>query len=189
MPKLIGTIGLAMAAVFLTGCATIASGTTQKVSVSSTPTGAMAKVDGTMAALTPTIFTLERKSDHTLEIYKEGYRTKTVLLRRALNGMTAGNILLGGIIGTGIDAMNGSMYKIVPERVDVTLEKETIAEAMKSVPPGEDRLESPPAVMMRSASGGKGNAQQKLYALDQLLRDNRISQDEYEARKSQLLGG
>lgn len=108
---------------FLSGCATIMSGTTQKVSVSSQPGGATAKVDNNMSAKTPAVFTLERKSDHTIEISKEGYKTTTVLLKKTFNGATTGNILLGGIIGTGIDAASGSMNKLIPERVDIVLEE------------------------------------------------------------------
>ncbi|MFH1846561.1 MAG: PEGA domain-containing protein [Candidatus Omnitrophota bacterium] len=108
---------------FMSGCATIMTGPVQKVSVTSAPSGAVATVDGGQAAVTPTIFTLERKSDHTIEIAKEGYRTATVALRHTLSGATAGNLIVGGIIGIAIDASSGAMYKLVPEQVDVTLEK------------------------------------------------------------------
>src|SRR3989338_3712172 len=90
-------------AFFISGCATIVSGTTQKIPVSSDPTGAVAKVDGTMAAVTPTVFNLERKTDHTIEISKEGYKTALVAIRRAINGAAFGNILAGGIIGVAVD--------------------------------------------------------------------------------------
>lgn len=175
----------------LTGCATIASGTTQKVSVSSNPSGAMAKADGTHAALTPTVFTLERKSDHTIEISKDGYRTSTVILRKAFNGMTTGNILIGGIIGGGVDAMSGAMYKLVPERVDVTLEK---AEPEDAAAPIQQDIQKninefaglstsgPPATVLSQSEKNK-----KLYALDQLLREKRISEVEYNQRKQPFL--
>jgi hypothetical protein len=110
-------------AFFLSGCATIVSGTTQKIPVSSDPTGAVAKVDGTMAAVTPTIFNLERKTDHTIEISKEGYKTAIVAIRRAINGAAFGNILAGGIIGVAVDMTSGANQKLVPDRVDVILEK------------------------------------------------------------------
>lgn len=112
------------ALVFLSGCATIMTGPTQKVPVTSNPSGALAKVDGSVSAVTPAIFTLERKTDHTIEISKEGYRTSTVILRHTLSGAAGGNILLGGIIGGAIDAGTGALYKLTPERVDVNLEAE-----------------------------------------------------------------
>ena len=123
MPKYIVVIALLIPIVFLSGCATIMTGTTQKVPVTSNPSGAVAKVDGGMAAVTPTIFTLERKTDHTIEISKEGYRTAQVILRHTLSGATCGNVLVGGIIGLAVDGCSGAMYKLVPERVDVNLEK------------------------------------------------------------------
>ncbi len=122
MLKCLKLIAVAAVVIFLSGCATIMTGTTQKVAVTSNPSGAVAKVDGGMAAVTPTIFNLERKTDHTIEISKEGYRLATVILRHTLSGATAGNILVGGIIGLAVDGCSGAMYKLVPERVDVNLE-------------------------------------------------------------------
>lgn len=116
-------ISLFMALFLMSGCATIVSGTTQKVSVSTTPSDATAKVDNMLSAKTPTVFTLERKNDHTLEISKEGFKSTTVLMRRTFNGMATGNILIGGLIGTGVDAVSGATNKIIPERVDLILEE------------------------------------------------------------------
>lgn len=107
----------------LSGCATIVSGTTQKVSVTSQPSGVKVTADGKMTATTPTDFTLERKSDHTLEFSKEGYKSATVMLKRTMNGMGFGNVLVGGVVGIGVDAISGANNKLVPERVDVKLEE------------------------------------------------------------------
>jgi len=122
MFKCLKLIAVVAVVIFLSGCATIMTGTTQKVPVNSNPSGAVAKVDGSMAAVTPTIFNLERKTDHTIEISKEGYSVATVILRHTLSGATAGNILIGGIVGLAVDGCSGAMYKLVPERVDVNLE-------------------------------------------------------------------
>ncbi|MDD5174138.1 MAG: PEGA domain-containing protein [Candidatus Omnitrophica bacterium] len=122
MLKCLKLTAVMVVVIFLSGCATIMTGATQKVSVNSNPSGAVAKVDGGMAAITPTIFNLERKTDHTIEISKEGYRVTTVILRHTMSGATAGNVLVGGIIGIAVDGCSGAMYKLVPERVDVNLE-------------------------------------------------------------------
>ena len=115
---------MAIPVLFLvSGCATIVSGTTQKVSLSTQPSGADAKADGNLTLKTPALITLERKMDHTLEITKEGYKTVTVYIHRAFNEMAAGNVLLGGIIGAGIDAGTGSGNKLIPERIDLVLEE------------------------------------------------------------------
>ena len=114
---------LIICAITLSGCATIVSGTTQKISVSSQPSGATAKVDNNLSAKTPTVFTLERKQDHVIEISTEGYKTATVMMKRTFNGMATGNILIGGLIGTGIDMASGADSKLIPERIDVRLEE------------------------------------------------------------------
>jgi len=110
-------------AVFLSGCATIVTGPRQKVPVDSIPSGAMAKIDGGMTAITPTIFNLERKMDHTIQISKEGYRTANIILKHTMSGATCGNALVGGIIGIAVDGCTGAMFKLVPEKVNVTLQK------------------------------------------------------------------
>ncbi len=125
MKKAGGLFFVLIAAFGLSGCATIVSGTNQKVSVTSQPSGAKVTADGKMSATTPTDFTLERKSDHTLEFSKEGYKSATVLLKRTMNGMGFGNALVGGIIGVGVDAVSGANNKLIPERVDVALETGT----------------------------------------------------------------
>ena len=107
--------------VFLSGCATIVTGPRQKVPVNSIPSGAVAKVDGGISAVTPTVFNLERKMDHTIQISKEGYRTANIILKHTVSGATCGNALVGGIIGIAVDGCTGAMFKLVPEKVNVTL--------------------------------------------------------------------
>lgn len=125
MKRLFLTLSAVIFASAISGCATIVSGTTQKLNVTTQPSGALAKVDNNISAQTPTVLTLERKSDHTIEISKEGYKTATVLVKRTFNGMATGNILIGGIIGGGIDAASGATNKLIPERIDIILEPGT----------------------------------------------------------------
>lgn len=40
-----------------------------------------------------------------------------------ISGAYFGNIIFGGLIGLAVDAMTGAMFKVIPERVDVNLEK------------------------------------------------------------------
>jgi PEGA domain len=136
MLRYLKLVTVAIVVILLSGCATIMTGTTQKVPVNSNPSGAVAKVDGGMVAVTPTIFNLERKTDHTIEISKEGYRVATVILRHTLSGATAGNILIGGVIGLAVDGCSGAMFKLVPERVDVNLElagQQILADAPEAI--------------------------------------------------------
>lgn len=112
------------ACLFLSGCATIITGSKQKVLVTSEPPGAAIVVDGKDAGVTPAVIRLKRVADHKVEISKEGYRTATVTLSHTISGATCGNVLLGGIIGMALDGLTGSIYKLVPGKVDVRLEVE-----------------------------------------------------------------
>ena len=105
----------------MSGCATITTGTHQEVSVNSTPQGANVVVNSGHKDVTPCSFKLQRNREHIIKISKDGYRTAQVILRKTFCGSTAGNILVGGIIGMGVDAMSGAMYKLVPKNVEVDL--------------------------------------------------------------------
>jgi hypothetical protein len=116
---------LVMCNIFLSSCATVITGSTQKIPVTSNPSNALARIDGSLCATTPTVFKLDRNTDHVVEISKEGYKTTTIILRKALSGATSGNFLGLGSAGVAVDALSGSEYKLIPEKVDVTLTKES----------------------------------------------------------------
>jgi hypothetical protein len=103
------------------GCATIINGTTQKIPVSSEPSGANCTVVGDNTKYTtPCQVELARKSDHFLKLEKEGYDPATVEIKHVLSGAVAGNILLGGLIGWGVDAATGSQNRLIPETVHIS---------------------------------------------------------------------
>lgn len=107
--------------VVLCGCATIINGTTQEVSISTTPQGASVKTTDNATCTTPCKLELARKQDHILNISKEGYEETNLTLQHVLSGAVAGNIILGGLIGWGVDAASGAQYRLVPETVTVDL--------------------------------------------------------------------
>ncbi len=103
------------------GCATIVNSPNQDVPISSYPTGAKVIVDGGESYTTPTILKLKRKQDHSLLFKKSGYDDLVFKITRSLSGAVAGNILVGGLIGLGVDSISGAGYKLVPKEVMVTL--------------------------------------------------------------------
>jgi hypothetical protein len=105
-----------------TSCGTIINGTRQDVSVTTIPTGATVS-DGVQSWTTPVVISLARKRDHILTISKDGYETQAVIIKRALSGASAANILIpfGSLIGVGIDAISGGLYRLVPDKVTVQL--------------------------------------------------------------------
>jgi hypothetical protein len=69
-----------------------------------------------------------RRSEFDATITKAGYKVAKVHVTHKISngggvGM-AGNVVLGGIIGAGVDVASGAMYDLTPNPVDLTLEKE-----------------------------------------------------------------
>lgn len=106
----------------LAGCGVISHGTSQSISCTTIPAGALvSSADGTTCT-TPCTVSLKRKKDDVLTIERDGYEAVTLPVRSALSGASAGNILLpGGLIYWGVDVISGGGYHLVPEHVEVTL--------------------------------------------------------------------
>jgi len=67
----------------------------------------------TLTAKTPASFKLARKGEYKITISKDGYKNAEVLVKNKITnagsaGM-AGNVLVGGIIGVGVDTSTGAM--------------------------------------------------------------------------------
>jgi hypothetical protein len=108
------------------GCATIVKGTTQTVSVD-TPgvTDAMCELSspgiGTKTVSTPATLELE-KSQHSISVTcrKACYQNGVGVIASYTEGMAAGNVLLGGVVGLGVDAATGAMNKYA-DRTSITM--------------------------------------------------------------------
>jgi hypothetical protein len=99
------------------------NGTSQKVRVTSEPSGATVRVDDKDSFVTPAKIRLERRRDHALIFTKEGYESQKVILTHVLSEMVVGNTLLGGPIGWAFDACAGTQYKLIPDPVHAELKK------------------------------------------------------------------
>lgn len=107
----------AMTGSIVSGCATIIHGTRQEVGISSTPTGAEVWVDDIKMGETPVVAKLRRKDTHTVKLVLPGYQPYETTITRSVSGWVWGNIAIGGLIGLGVDAISGGMYKLSPEQV------------------------------------------------------------------------
>ena len=58
-----------------------------------------------------------KKDHYAVKIAWGGYHPYDLKLTRKMDGWFLGNLLFGGIIGIIIDAVNGSMYKLIPDQV------------------------------------------------------------------------
>lgn len=120
----------------LSACATIVNGSSQTVTLSTTPPAATCTVDRVGArigavALTPGSVRLDKsKNDLSVTCSKPGFQTATVTKAPSFGGATFGNILLGGVVGVVVDAASGANYEYP---ADIRLE--LAAEAPPALPP------------------------------------------------------
>jgi PEGA domain len=111
------------------GCASVTRGTTENISISSTPAGATAEISGLdnpTACMTPCVVIAKRSAEITVTVNKEGYETQVIPMTREIPGSGAagfaGNVLLGGLVGMGVDAATGAAMDHKPNPVTVTLQ-------------------------------------------------------------------
>jgi len=106
-----------------TSCATIITGTKDKITFNSTPEGAKVMHKGVEKCTTPCTAEIPRSLGKQMVTFeKEGFNSKEVKLTKTFNPVTLVNILLGGIIGLGIDTATGSITKYSPKEYKVELE-------------------------------------------------------------------
>lgn len=128
--KLIPILALAALGANLAACATVVRGTTTRFEVSSTPPGAEVSANnGSSCKSTPCTFRLSRKDAFDVTVSKAGYVTQVVHVRSkaasaGVAEMTAGNFLIGGPIGAGVDAMSGATNELSPNPLHVDLVKQ-----------------------------------------------------------------
>jgi len=109
----------------LPSCATIVKGTTQTIAIN-TPGVAGARctlrsgVVGSVEVVTPATLTVEKSQESiTVHCAKPCYRDGAGIGTSFSEGMAAGNIIAGGVIGLGVDAATGAMNKYAPETIVV----------------------------------------------------------------------
>jgi len=122
LPVLAGMVTLA------SGCATVTRGTTQNVAVDTQPQQAEVTTNSGPSCLSPCALSLKRNMGHTITAKKAGYKAKSAVITNAVAGGgaagMAGNILVGGIIGMGVDAASGALYDLYPNRLTLVLEED-----------------------------------------------------------------
>ncbi len=107
------------------GCATVVSGTSQAITLSSEPSGATVTVQpGDITAQTPTEIYLKRNEAYTVQLEKPGYQPVSMELKRTLNWWTLGNVVGGWWVGVPaaiMDLTTGGAFRLRPGSVEVTL--------------------------------------------------------------------
>lgn len=111
----------------LAACATVTRGSSDAWVVNTTPPGAKVETtNGHQCPATPCAIKMKRKSEFMATITKPGFKTATVSVshKTANAGAAgvAGNVLLGGVIGLGVDLATGASQDLTPNPVNLTLE-------------------------------------------------------------------
>ena len=125
--RLVRVIAVVCAAGSLGACATVTRGSKDAWVVNTDPSGAKVETsNGHQCASTPCAIKMSRKSKFTATITKEGYKPATVeVTHKTANAGAAGvagNVLLGGVIGLGVDVATGASQDLTPNPVNLKLE-------------------------------------------------------------------
>ena len=114
---------LSCLALSATSCASMFTGTKDKISFTSQPEGAKVLHKGVEKCITPCTAEINRSLGKQVVVFeKEGFVNKEVKLTKTFNAVSLLNILVGGAIGIGIDAATGSLTKYSPKAYTVDLE-------------------------------------------------------------------
>lgn len=133
----------------LPACATVVEGTSDTVTLSTTPAGATCTVDrngervGAVAATPGSLRLSKSRHDLNVTCTKEGYQPSTTTASSRFTGATFGNVLVGGVVGVVVDAASGANNRYPP---DVRLD---LAENPAAPPPAPVAQAPAPSPMLR----------------------------------------
>jgi hypothetical protein len=122
------TFAFATLALTLTsGCATVTRGSKDVLEINTTPGGAQVQTsNGLTCASTPCALKLPRRSELVVNITRKRCKPVAVNVTNKTSGgggaALAGNIIVGGIIGLGVDAATGAAQELVPNPINVVME-------------------------------------------------------------------
>lgn len=138
-------LAAALLAAGVAGCGTITRGTDEPVAFLSDPPGAaVTTTKGYACPATPCSIKVERSDEFDVTFSKPGYQPQIVPVRTEVVGKgaagMAGNVLVGGVIGIGVDAATGAAFDHKPNPVSVVL----VPEGKPSVPARRGRRNAAP---------------------------------------------
>jgi hypothetical protein len=123
---------IAVAALPLAACASVTRGTSNQITVETTPPGATIRTSMQHSCpQSPCTFTVGRKDEFVVTASKPGFKDATMPVKTRVAGRGAagfaGNVLVGGVIGMGVDAATGATLEHYPNPVVMQLEPEAAA--------------------------------------------------------------
>lgn len=111
---------LLVSIILMSSCATIFTGTKDRITFNSNPSGAIIYKDGVELCTTPCTYKVKRSiNDTDIEFKLDGYQTRVITLDKEFNVISIIN--LGNLLGWGIDALSGAVMKYDRKTYDITL--------------------------------------------------------------------
>lgn len=115
---------LSVVMLFMSGCATIFTGTEDLIHFDTNPHGAEIYIDGLKVCETPCSSLVKRSlSDKQFEVKLEDYQTRVITFDREFN--TVSIINLGFVVGWAVDAATGSLMRYGRKGYDLELRSTT----------------------------------------------------------------
>jgi PEGA domain len=132
-------LGMVGCVSMLSACATVTRGTTNQIQIMSEPSGAAVKTSLNQTCTTPCTLTVGRKDEFSVVINLPGYKEQVVEIKTRVAGAGAagfvGNVVIGGVIGMGADAVTGATLEHFPNPLEVKLERSSPASRPVAVAP------------------------------------------------------
>ncbi len=137
----------------LPGCATMVTGSTQDITITSNPSGAIVKINGKNLK-TPTRVTLSKKDRHFVVIEKPGYESAVVPVQRRPSWWNLLDFLwlYGAFIPLVFDTYTGGFYVFSDEAIHVNLTPESAETLFSSTSLKEDKNDQEPLSWSGEAS-------------------------------------
>ena len=131
MQSIIRVVTLSIGCALLGACATITRGSTMAWDVRTTPPGASVRTsNGLSCNSTPCSMEVSRRAHFTATVSKPGYKNVDVAVSHTVStagGVAlAGNVIVGGLIGVGVDVATGAYNDLTPNNIDLKLESNEV---------------------------------------------------------------
>jgi hypothetical protein len=103
-----------------TGCATIFTGSSETIGITSEPGEAKVYVNGSYMGESPVSVSLKRDHDYNIMVKKEGYHTASSIVRRSFNPVAILNLL--NPICWLVDVLTGALWVFEQDHINLDLE-------------------------------------------------------------------
>ena len=122
-----GSSALVLGALCLTGCASVTRGVNEDVQIKVNPSNAKIRTSTGHACTGSCTINVPRKKTFTVTASAPGYQTEIIEVETRVGGKgavaLAGNAIVGGVIGIGVDAVSGAALDHYPNPVVINLER------------------------------------------------------------------